>query len=431
MVRVKPFRGLRPPAEMAAALSAPPYDVINSDEARELMKTAGETSFLRVNKPEVDLPPEINQYDVQVYERGKQNLKKFLENGWLVPDKTPCFYIYAQKMGEHLQTGIVAGVPVEDYALGVIKRHEKTQVKKENDRTRLTHVQNANAGPVFLTYRTSETVDEIVGKMTRDTPEVQFRAEGGTEHSVWVVRDPVDVFAIQKAFEGVKTTYIADGHHRSASAFRVGEMKIKEAVARGDVVTGEEPFNFFLAVLFPSNQLLCMEYNRVVRDLAGFSDEDFLERVSVNFEVSKTPEGSKVEPGRVREMAMCLRGSWYTIRAKEGTFPAEDVVKSLDVQILYDNLLNPVLNIGNPRADERIKYVGGIRGSNELRRLVTNPAPEEGSWAVAFCMFPVSVDQVMRVADADQLMPPKATWFEPKLRSGLVVRSLDSLEETR
>ncbi|CAN0178298.1 unnamed protein product [Pylaiella littoralis] len=429
MVRVKPFRGLRPPPEMAASLSAPPYDVINSAEARELMKTAGETSFLRINKPEVDLPVEVNQYDVQVYEKGSQNLRKFLENGWLVPDKNPCFYIYSQRMGDHLQTGVVAGVPVEDYALGVIKRHEKTQVKKENDRTRLTHTQNANAGPVFLTYRADEGVDEIVQKMTQDKPEVQFTAEDGTEHSVWPVRDPVNVFAIQKAFEIVKTTYIADGHHRSASAFRVGEMKIKDAVARGEVVTGEEAFNFFLAVLFPSNQLLCMEYNRVVRDLAGFSDEDFFERVSVNFDVSRTPEGAKVEPTCAREVAMCLRGDWYRLKAKDGTFPDDDPVKSLDVQILYDNLLNPVLNIGNPRADERIKYVGGIRGSSELRRLVTGPGGGGGEeWALAFCMFPVSVDQVMKVADADQLMPPKATWFEPKLRSGLVVRSLDETQ---
>lgn len=422
MVRVKPFRGLRPPPSMAAALSAPPYDVINSDEARELMKSAGETSFLRINKPEVDLPADVNQYDVQVYEMGNLNLRKFLENGWLVPDKTPCFYVYSQKMGDHLQTGVVAGVPVEDYALGVIKRHEKTQVKKENDRTRLTHMQNANAGPVFLTYRADASVDEIVKELTRTPPEVRFSAEDDVEHCVWPVRDPVAVFAIQKAFEGVSTTYIADGHHRSASAFRVGEMKIKEAIARGEVVTGEEPFNFFLAVLFPSDQLLCMEYNRVVRDLAGFSEEEFLERVSVNFEVSKVANGGKVEPDRLMEVGMCLRGQWYRLKVKEETYPAEDPVKSLDVQILYDNLLNPILNIGNPRADERIKYVGGIRGSGELQRLVTG---SEGAWAVSFCMFPVTVEQVMKVADADQLMPPKATWFEPKLRSGLVVRSLD------
>ncbi|CAM9572596.1 unnamed protein product [Scytosiphon promiscuus] len=428
MVRVKPFRGLRPPPEMAAAVSAPPYDVINSDEARELMKTAGETSFLRVNKPEVDLPPEINQYDV--YERGRQNLRKFLENGWLVPDKTPCFYVYSQKMGDHLQTGIVAGVPVEDYAMGIIKRHEKTQVKKENDRTRLTHTQNANAGPVFLTYRTNEGVDEVVKKITSADPEVHFRAGDGTEHAVWPVRDPVDVFAIQGAFESVKATYIADGHHRSASAFRVGEMKIKEAVARGDVVTGEEPFNFFLAVLFPSNQLLCMEYNRVVRDLAGFSVRLLLLRVAVKFDVSKTPEGSKVEPDCVREVAMCLRGDWYMLRAKDGTYPADDPVRSLDVQILYDNLLNPVLNIGNPRADERIKYdPNAYSFSRVVLSEKTFPLPEVSAlWYSSMLCSSRSIAQVMRVADAEQLMPPKATWFEPKLRSGLVVRSLD---ETR
>ncbi|CAN0078260.1 unnamed protein product [Ascophyllum nodosum] len=422
MVRVKPFRGLRPPPHMAAALSAPPQDVVDPDEAREFIKTVGETSFLRVNKPAVDLPPEVNQYDVQVYEMGNLNLRRFMENGWLVPDKTPCFYIYSQKMGDHLQVGVCAGVPVEEYAMGIIKRHEMTQVKKENDITRLTHVQNANAGPVFLTYRPNETVDELIKELTRRCePEVRFVSEDNIEHSVWPIKDPAKVFAIQRAFESVSSTYIADGHHRSASAFRVGEMKIREAIARGEPVTGEEPFNFFLAALFPSDQILCMEYNRVVRDLAGFSKEEFLERVSVMFGISRVEKEGKKKPDRAREIGMCLKGDWYRLEIKDRTFPQEDPVRSLDIQILYENLLNPVLNIGNPRTDERIQYVGGIRGTAELERLVTG----EDEWAVAFSMFPVSLEEMMKVADAEKLMPPKATWFEPKPRSGLVVRLLD------
>mmetsp|Transcript_4848 Transcript_4848/g.7282 ORF Transcript_4848/g.7282 Transcript_4848/m.7282 type:complete len:432 (-) Transcript_4848:307-1602(-) len=430
MVRVEPFRAFRPPANIAEEVAAPPYDVLNSDEARVLAEGKPK-SFLRVNKPEVDLPREISQYDVQVYEKGASNLKEFIAQGTLVQDETPCFYIYAQKMGEHIQYGICCGVYVEDYATGLIKRHEKTQVKKENDRTRLTYVQNANVGPVFLMYRDEAAVDTIVQKVTMGEggsgapppPDTQITCEDGVEHTVWVIRDPQTIWDLRKAFEKVPCTYIADGHHRSASAFRVGEMHMKEAIARGDTITGAEPFNHFMAVCFPESQLHIMEYNRVVKDLAGLNAQQFLERVAVCFDVKGVENHEGAKPQAKRQMGMCLQGQWYLLTAKEGTYDDVDPVNSLDVQVLYDNVLAPILRIGNARTDERIKYVGGIRGSGEIQRLV---ADESEPWQVGFVLYPVSGEEVMRIADADELMPPKATWFEPKLASGLITRVLDN-----
>lgn len=427
MVRVKAFRAYRPPPEIAHDVACPPYDVLDSAEARIEASTQGPKSFLRVNKPEIDLDDSISQYDAEVYEQGRRNLLDFISNGWLQKDETPCFYVYAQIMNGHIQRGVCAGVAVEDYAMGTIKRHEKTQVKKENDRTRLTYVQNANVGPVFLTYRDCREVTAIIDKVTSQPPETSFVSDDGIGHRVWPVKDPRQLRALQKGFELVPTLYIADGHHRSASAFRVGEMKIKEAIARGDLISGEEPFNHFLAVLFPASELRIMEYNRVVRDLNGFSVAQFLERVDVCFEC-RALELGEPRPERMeekRQIGMCLFGQWYILKAREGMYD-DDPVKGLDVEVLYINLLNPILNIGNLRTDERIKFVGGIRGSGELERLVTPGASAaEDSWAVAFLMHPVSIEEVLTVSDNDLLMPPKATWFEPKLRSGLVVRLLD------
>jgi len=423
MVRIVPFKAFRPPSEMAQEVAAPPYDVINSIEARA-MYNMNPKSFLRVNKPEVDLPEEISQYDVQVYDMGRRNLLEFIEKGYLVQDDVPCYYIYSQTMGTHTQYGVCAGVYVEDYAMGIIKRHEKTQVKKENDRTRLTYVQNANVGPVFLMYRDNATIDQIVTSLIADPPDTHITTDDGIQHTVWAVKNPQMVFDLRRAFKSVPCLYIADGHHRSASAFRVGEMRIKEAIARGETISGAEPFNHFLAVLFPASQLKIFDYNRIVKDLNGFSIEQFLERVRVCFEIVQVEEGTDPRPCTKRQFGMCLgpNGTWYSLTAKEGTYETEDPVNSLDVQVLYDNLLSSILNIGNPRTDERIQYVGGIRGMAELKQRVTAGA---NPWAVSFALFPISVEEVMDIADADQLMPPKATWFEPKLRSGLLVRSLD------
>ncbi|CAM9772373.1 unnamed protein product [Chrysoparadoxa australica] len=323
-------------------------------------------------------------------------------------------------MGDHEQFGICGGVPVEDYATGKIKRHEVTTVKKENDRTRLSYVQNANVGPVFLTYRDCASVDDLVKRVTSQPPETSFVGPDKVEHKVWPVSDPQMLYEFQKAFKEVPYTYIADGHHRSASAFRVGEMKIKEAIARGETISGAEPFNYFMAVLFPASHLKIQEYNRYVKDLAGFTEAQFLERVAVCFEVTQVGPGLPKLSGPT-EVGMRLKGCWYHLKCKEGTFDPKDPVNGLDVQVLYDNLLVPVLNIVNERTDDRISYVGGIRGPGELERLV-----ESGQAAVAFWMYPVTIEQLMAVSDAERLMPPKATWFEPKLSSGLIVRCLDS-----
>jgi len=434
MVRVMPFKAYRPPALLASTVAAPPYDVINSDEARKLAD-GKESSFLRVNKPEIDLPASLSPYDLRVYERGAKNLQEFISRGWLKKDDAPSYYIYAQRMGDHLQHGICGACSVEEYATGVIKRHEKTQVKKENDRTRLTYTQNANVGPVFIMYKPHEGLDSLVTSVTSTrAPETSFIAgDDGIEHLVWPISDEPTVSAIRRAFESVRYTYIADGHHRSASAFRVGEMKIKEAIAAGQNVTGDESFCFFLAVLFPADQLKILEYNRVVKDLNGLTEEEFLGKVSEHFEVRKltvapavgTGNGGGEEghsPAAKGEVGMCLRGTWYRLTAREASVPRKDPVNSLDVQVLYNHVLASVLGIGDPREDERIKYVGGVRGTEELERLVEG----ERAWgAVAFAMFPVTVEEVMEIADAEGLMPPKATWFEPKLRSGLIVRLYD------
>jgi len=436
MVRVMPFKAYRPPAPLASTIAAPPYDVINSDEARKLAD-GKESSFLRVNKPEIDLPASLSPYDLRVYERGAKNLQEFISRGWLKKDDSPSYYIYAQRMGDHLQHGICGACSVEEYATGVIKRHEKTQVKKENDRTRLTYTQNANVGPVFIMYKPHEGLDSLVTSVTSSRPpETSFVAgDDGIEHLVWPISDEPTVSAIRRAFESIRYTYIADGHHRSASAFRVGEMKIKEAIAAGQNVTGNESFCFFLAVLFPANQLKIFEYNRVVKDLNGWTEEEFIGRVSEHFEVRKLSAAAaanaaagKVEreeshsPAAKGEVGMCLRGTWYRLKVREMSVPKKDPVNSLDVQLLYNHVLASVLGIGDPREDERMKYVGGTRGTEELERLVEG----ERAWGVvAFAMFPVAVEEVMDIADAEALMPPKATWFEPKLRSGLIVRLYD------
>lgn len=307
----------------------------------------------------------------------------------------------------------------------MIKRHEKTMVVKENDLTRLMYTQNANVGPVFLMHRDSPAVAAAVRAVVEAPrpPDAHVLAPDGVRHTVWVVRDPQAAFDLRRAFRAVPCCYIADGHHRSAAAFRVGEMRIKEAVARGETISGAEGFMHFLAVAFPASQLRIRDFNRCVRDLNGFTAPQFLEQVAAAFHVTELGrEGDRVRPAARREFGMCLQGAWYRLVAKEGTFSEEDPIESLDVQVLYDNLLAPILNIGNPRTDERLMYVAGFRGMQELERLVTR-GPEP--WAVAFAVFPVSGEELMAVSDADLLMPPKTTWFEPKPRSGLIVRLLD------
>jgi uncharacterized protein (DUF1015 family) len=411
MSDVRPFRALRPRPEFAARVAAPPYDVINSDEARE-MAEGNEISFLHINKPEIDLPPEVSLYDDRVYARGVANLRRFIAEGVFVREPESRFYVYQQRMDGHVQAGIVGAASCREYADGLIKRHEFTRKDKEDDRTRHTHELNANAGPVFLTYRKRAEIDAIVDGIRKGQPLYDIVTSDGIGHTVWAV-SPGETAALQQAIRGVPALYVADGHHRAASAARVGlERKAGNPRHRGD-----EPYNYFLAVLFPHDQLRIMDYNRVVKDLAGLTADAFLARIGETFTVSDTNDP---HPDAAHRFGMYLGGRWRRLEAKPGTFPTDDPVRSLDAAILQENLLAPILGITDPRTDKRIDFVGGIRGVGELEKRVAQ------GWAVAFALFPTSLDQLMAVADAGLVMPPKSTWFEPKLRSGLLVRTLDT-----
>ena len=411
MSDVRPFRALRPRPDLAARVAAPPYDVINSEEARE-MANGNDVSFLHINKPEIDLGPDVSLYDDRVYAKGVANLRRFIAEGVFVREAEPRFYVYQQRMGDHVQAGIVGAASCQEYADGLIKRHEFTRKDKEDDRTRHTHELNANAGPVFLTYRQRAEIDAIVDGIRKGEPLYDIVTDDGIGHTVWLV-SPGETVALQQALRAVPALYVADGHHRAASAARVGlERRASNPRHRGD-----EPYNYFLAVLFPHDQLRIMDYNRVVRDLNGLTPESFLAAVGKTFTVTPTPEP---RPDAVHRFGMYLGGRWYRLEAKPGTFPAGDPVRSLDAAILQENLLAPVLGIADPRTDTRVDFVGGIRGLGELEKRVA------GGWAAAFALFPVSLEQLMAVADAGLVMPPKSTWFEPKLRSGLLVRTLDT-----
>lgn len=403
MADLRPFRALRPPDHLAAAVASPPYDVLNSAEARELA-AGNDQSFLHVIKPEIALPADTDLYSDSVYDAGAAALARFVAEGWLVQDERPAFYLYRQKMGDHVQTGIVAGASVDEYDAGTIKKHEKTRPNKEDDRTRHLDALNAQTGPVFLTYRRRESIDALVASLCSATPEVDFVADDGIGHTLWVVHDPASVERIRAEFTEVEALYIADGHHRSACSSRV-------AAARG----ADGPHRFFLTVTFPDDQMKILDYNRVVMDLGEHSPSSLLAAIEQKFEVSPCAESKPSEP---RTFTMFLDGSWYLLEARPGTYPADDPVDGLDVSILQNNLLAPLLGIGDPRTDGRIDFVGGIRGTAELVRRCRADA------AVAFALYPTSMDELIAIADAGEIMPPKSTWFEPKLRSGLFVRSI-------
>ncbi len=412
MADIRPFRAWRPAPGMARKIASPPYDVLSSAEAR-LMAAGNPLSFLHVIKPEIDLDPTIDAYDERVYAKGAENLQRLRNEGALIKDPTPCFYLYRQQMGDHVQTGLVAGASVAEYDTGLIKKHELTRPQKELDRTRHVQALNANAGPVFLTYRAVQEIDEMVAALiARLSPAYDFLADDGVGHTVWPVAGRQDVDAIREAFRRVEALYVADGHHRAASASRVRKARMDGNPTH----TGDEPYNHFLTVIFPHDQMLVMDYNRVMRDLAGMTMDEFLTQVEHRFAVGL---GEAVKPQKPRRFGMYLGGAWRWLEPLRGTFDADDPVASLDVSILQDNLLGPVLGIGDPRTDERIDFVGGIRGLQELEKRC-----REG-WAVAFSLYPTTVEQLMAVADAGRMMPPKSTWFEPKLRSGLIIRSLD------
>jgi len=411
MAQIRPFRAYRPPRELAVRVACPPYDVLNTEEAREMAR-GDEMSYLHVNKPEIDFPPDHDPYAADVYERGRENLQRFVRDGLLVRDAQPSFYIYRQRMGDHVQTGIVAGASVDEYEADAIRKHEFTRTDKEDDRTRHIDVLDANDEPVFLTYRAQSAIDAAVARHQREEPAYDFTSPDGIGHALWTVSAPEAVAELASLFTAVTPLYVADGHHRSAAATRV--RKLRRDANRAH--RGDEEYNHFLAVIFPHDQMKILAYNRVVKDLAGMSEEAFLDRVRERFEVGPA---ARPEPEQPRTYGLYLGGRWLRLVPKPGTVPEADPVRSLDVSVLQENLLRPLLGIEDPRRDKRIDFIGGIRGSAELQRRV-----ESGGCAAAFAFYPTSIAELLRVADAGKVMPPKSTWFEPKLRSGLFVRPL-------
>ena len=414
MAKIKPFYGVRPAADKILDVASPPYDVLNSAEAREEVKGKPH-SFLHVVKPEVDLPVDIDLYSEDVYQKGRENLYKMLNEGVLIQDDKPCFYLYRLVMGDIDQIGLVVGASIEDYEKGIIKKHEHTRAVKEADRIKHVDTLNANTGPVFLTYRARKDINEIVDEIIKENPLYDIATEDGIKHIFWKIDQQNDIEKILSIFSDIDFLYVADGHHRSASGTKVGKTRREANSAH----TGEEEYNYFLSVIFPDNQLYIMDYNRVVKDMHGNSVEDFLEKAAENFDVKVHSKTEGYSPNKLHNFGMYLDGTWYSLTAKDGTFDENDPVKSLDVAILQDNLLNPILGIGDPRKDKRIDFVGGIRGLEELSGRVNKGE------AVAFSMFPTSIEQLMAIADSDEVMPPKSTWFEPKLRSGVITHLLD------
>ena len=411
---VRAFKAVRPAAELASQVAALPYDVMNSEEARQMV-VGNPYSFLHVDKAEIDLDPSIDLYDTRVYEKARDNLNQMIADGVFIQDETPCLYIYKQVMNGRAQIGIVGCTSVDEYQNGQIKKHELTRADKEQDRINHVDYCDANTGPIFLTYRARPAIDTLVASvMTLKAPVYDFSSEDGITHTVWVIDDTEALRALYEEFEKVQSLYIADGHHRSASAVRVG-MKRRQAMPD---YTGEEEFNFFLSVIFPDDQLYIMDYNRIVKDLNGNTTEQFLAKVGEKFTV--TPyEGGTLKPEKKHTYGMYLEGRWMLLEAKEGTYDAADPVARLDVSILQNNLLQPILGIGDPRTDKRIDFVGGIRGLKALSDRV-----DDGSMAVAFSMYPTTMEDLMDIADAGAIMPPKSTWFEPKLRSGIFIHKL-------
>lgn len=416
MARVRAFKGLRPPVEIVEKLQSQPYDVLSSEEAREAVK-GNPYSLLHVTKAEIDLAPGTPDDAPEVFEKVVENYNNFKKQGWLVQDKEPKLYIYAQSMDGRTQYGIVGCTHVDDYFNGVIKKHELTRKDKEDGRMVHVNKTNANVEPVFFAYPENKEIDAIVDNIVKNNkPIYDFVAkEDGFGHKFWIIDDKATIKRIEEIFaKDVKYLYVADGHHRTAAAARVGQ----ERRANNPHHTGEEEYNYFMAVIFPANQLHIIDYNRVVKDLNGLSNEDFIKAVEKTFTVEKM--GSEIyKPAKLHEYSMYLDGIWYKLTAKEGTYDANDPIGVLDVSILSDNLLDRVLGIKDLRTDKRIDFVGGIRGLGELKRRV-----DSGEMKVAFALYPVSMNQLMEIADTGNIMPPKSTWFEPKLRSGLVIHEL-------
>lgn len=419
MVRVKPFAAVRPPRELVTEVAAPPYDVLNSQEAKQM---AGEKSLLHITKPEIDFNPIADEHSQPVYDKAVANFKAWQEKGWLVQDSAEQYYVYAQRMGKRTQYGLVLCAHTDDYATGKIKKHELTRKDKEDDRMIHVRIQNANIEPVFFAYKDNAELNAIVAKAASGKPEYDFVDENGFGHTFWVIADPAVNARITEIFTTtVDAFYVADGHHRTAAAARVGAEK----KAANPNHTGQEEYNWFMAVCFPQSQLQIIDYNRVVRDLNGLTPEAFLKALEEDFEVSLASKprcgrpAKPYAPAQLHEFSVYLGGNWYKLAAKPGRYDDADPIGVLDVTVLSNLVLDKILGIKDLRTDKRIDFVGGIRGLGELARRV-----DSGEMAVAFALYPVSMQQLIDIADSGNIMPPKTTWFEPKLRSGLAIHKL-------
>ena len=427
---IKPFRGYRPPADLAYKITSPPYDVMTSDEARKMVQN-NNNSFLRIIKPEIDFISGEELLGDDLHNHGKNNLTEFIKKGNLIQDANPSLYLYQITMGNHTQTGIMAAVSIEEYNKGLIKKHEYTHPEKEDDRTRHIELTNANTGPVFLTFKNDGKLKNVIIDIVNSHPDVSFTADDATIHTLWKIDHTVQVEQIVEYFKSVTALYIADGHHRAASAARV--QKLREDANPNH--NGDEPYNYFLSVIFPHDEMQILNYNRVVKDLNGLTEEQFFESVNANFEINPfpnpqlvhrndgrnvdvSPVSSLLTPATANTYSMHINGKWYQLEAKD-QIKSDDPVEGLEASILQKYLLTPILDIDDPRTNKHIDFVGGIKGMEELERRCQTDC------AVAFALPPVSIDQLLSVADSGEIMPPKSTWFEPKLRSGMVVRLLD------
>ncbi len=414
MAVFKPFKALRPTSEYASRVAALPYDVMNSEEAREMVKD-NPYSFLRIDKAEIDLEKGIDIYSDEVYSKAKENLENLGKDGIMKQDEKSCFYIYRQIMDGREQTGLVGCASIDDYINNEIKKHELTRADKEADRIRHVDTCDANTGPIFLCYKECDKVDEIINSFKKNNePVYDFTTDDGISNTVWVIDDENINAELSSRLSTVGAFYIADGHHRCASAVNVGKKRREQ----NPEFDGTEEFNFFLAVLFPANTLSIMDYNRVVKDLNGNTESEFIEKIKEKFDVSESGNKEQYKPQEKHTFGMYLNDKWYVLKAKSGTFNENDPVERLDVSILQNNLLSPILKIGDPRTDKRIDFIGGIRGLKELERRANT------DMTVAFSMYPTTLDDLMDIADANKIMPPKSTWFEPKLLSGLFIHKL-------
>jgi uncharacterized protein (DUF1015 family) len=414
-MRIKPFRGVRPPKQFVLQVNSRPYDVLNSDEARKEAE-GNEKSLYHIIKPEINFEPGTDEHDPKVYQSAREHFDLFKKNGWLVQDPKEYYYIYAQTMGDRTQYGLVVAANFEDYMEGKIKKHELTRRDKEEDRMKHVRVNNANIEPVFFAYKHVDELDQIIAKYTAKTPEYDFVAQiDGFGHKFWVIDDDKDIQRITELVADIPAMYIADGHHRSAAAALVGNERKQQNPNH----TGKEEYNYFLAVCFPDNQLNIIDYNRVVKDLNGLTEEQFLKALEENFVVEK--KGADIyKPNRLHNFSLYLGGNWYSLTAKEGRYNDQDPIGVLDVTISSNLILDKILGIKDLRSDKRIDFVGGIRGLGELKRRV-----DSGEMKVALALYPVTMQQIIDIADTGNIMPPKTTWFEPKLRSGLVIHELD------